>query len=96
MVKADLLRERTEEIRRIACEHGVVQLRVFGSHASGVATDSSDLDLLVQLEPERDLLDLVEFKLAVEDLLGCEVDVVTEGGLSPYLRDRILQEAKSL
>lgn len=96
MVKADLIKERTEEIRRIAREHGVVRLRVFGSHASGVATDSSDLDLLVQLDPERDLLDLVEFKLAVEDLLGCEVDVVTEGGLSPYLRDRILQEAKSL
>ena len=96
MVKADLLKERTEEIRRIAREHGVVQLRVFGSHASGVTTDSSDLDLLVQLDPGRDLLDLVEFKLAVEDLLGCVVDVVTEGGLSPYLRERILQEAKSL
>jgi hypothetical protein len=96
VVKADLLKERTEEIHRMAREHGVVRLRVFGSHASGVATDSSDLDLLVQLDPERDLLDLVEFKLAVEDLLGCEVDVVTEGGLSPYLRDRILQEAKAL
>jgi hypothetical protein len=97
VVKADLLKERTEEIRRIARAHGVVRLRVFGSHASGAATDSSDLDLLVQLDPERDLLDLVECKLAVEDLLSCEVDVVTEGGLSPYyLRDRILQEAKSL
>ena len=95
MVKADLLKERTEEIRRIAREHGVVRLRVFGSHASGVATGSSDLDLLVQLDPERDLLDLVEFKPAVEDLLGCEVDVVTEGGLSAYMRDRILQEVKS-
>jgi len=57
---------------------------------------SSDLDLLVDLKPERDLLDLVEFKLDLEELLGCEVDVVTEGGLSPYLRDRILKEAQSL
>ena len=95
-MRVDLLKERAEEIRRLARDYGMVSLKVFGSHATGAATDSSDLDLLVQLDPERDLLDLVEFKLAVEDLLGCEVDVVTEGGLSPYLRDRILQEAKSL
>jgi predicted nucleotidyltransferase len=57
---------------------------------------SSDLNLLVDLKPERDLLDLVEFKLDLEDLLGCEVDVVTEGGLSPYLRDRILKEVRPL
>ena len=96
MARADLLDGKADEIRQIAREHGVVWLRVFGSYASGMATDSSDLDLLVQLEPERDLLDLVEFKLSIEDLLGCEVDVVTEGGLSPYLRDRILREAKPL
>ena len=92
----DLLKANAQEIRRIARAHGVVRVRVFGSHVSGKARMSSDLDLLVALKPERDLLDLVGFKLDLEKLLGREVDVVTEGGLSPYLRDRILRQAKPL
>jgi predicted nucleotidyltransferase len=95
-VAAVLLKEKVAEIHRIARAHGVVRLRVFGSHALGVARETSDHDLLVDLEPERDLLDLAGFKLDLEDLLGCPVDVVTEAGLSPYLRDRILSETKPL
>jgi predicted nucleotidyltransferase len=91
-----LLKERARDIRRIARKHGVVGMRVFGSHASGQARASSDLDLLVKLRSNRDLLDLVEFKLDLQDLLGCEVDVVTEAGLSPYLRNRIVRSAKPL
>jgi len=47
----------------------------------------------VDLEPGRSLLDLVALKQDLEDLLGCQVDVVTEGGLSPYLREQVLREA---
>jgi predicted nucleotidyltransferase len=90
------LKKRTTEIRRIARLHGVTRMRVFGSHVSGRAVDASDLDLLVTLQSNRDLLDLVEFKLALEDLLGCDVDVVSEGGLSPYLRHEIIRTAKPL
>ena len=90
------LRKRARDIRRLARAYGITRLRVFGSHSTGTATESSDLDLLVRLAPERDLLDLAGFKLAVEDLLGCRVDVVTEGGLSPYLRSRILRQARPL
>jgi hypothetical protein len=90
------LREKAGEIRRIARAHGIARLRVFGSHASRTATESSDLDLLVELRPGRDLLDLIGFKLDLEELLGCKVDVVTEGSLSPYLRDRIVREARAL
>ena len=95
-MKDPLLEKYGDGIRHLARRHGVVQVRVFGSRTRGTATESSDLDLLVDLKPERDLLDLIEFKLDLEELLGCEVDVVTEGGLSPYLRDRILKEAQSL
>jgi len=84
------------EILRIARSHGARTVRVFGSRARGDATASSDLDLLVGLEPGRSLLDLVAIKQDLEDLLGYSVDVVTEGGLSPYLRDRILAEASAL
>jgi hypothetical protein len=93
---AGLLKEKAAQIRRLARAHGVVRLRVFGSYASGVAREASDLDLLVDLEPERDLLDLAGFKLDLEDLLGCKVDVVTEAALSPYLRDHILSQTKPL
>jgi len=91
-----LIAKHVHRIRRIARRHGVVRLRVFGSRASGRAAATSDLDLLVDLKPERDLLDLVEFKLEIERLLGREVDVVTEGALSPYLRARILRQARPL
>ncbi|HKO46523.1 MAG TPA: nucleotidyltransferase family protein [Polyangiaceae bacterium] len=74
-----------------------------GAHGAGLrfssargCRDDSDLDLLVGLEPGRSLLDIVAIKQDLEDLLGYPVDVVTEGGLSPYLRERILAEALPL
>lgn len=56
----------------------------------------SDLDLLVEMEPERSLLDLVAIKQDLEDLLGCKVHVVTEAAVSPYIRERVLKEAVHL
>ena len=90
------LKSKAFDIRRIARSHGVSRVRVFGSHASGRARRSSDVDLLVTLRSDRDLLDLVDFKLDVQDVLGCDVDVVTENGLSPCLRRTILRTAKPL
>lgn len=84
------------EIQRVARSHGARSVRVFGSRARGEARPDSDLDLLVQLEVGRSLLDLIAIKQDLEDLLDCTVDVVTEAGLSPYLRDRILAEARPL
>lgn len=88
--------QRTAEIRRLARAHGVRHLRVFGSRGRGEARANSDLDLLVDLRPGRDLLDLAGFKLDLEEVLGCQVDVVTEKSLSPYLRERIVAEARPL
>jgi predicted nucleotidyltransferase len=86
----------TAEIERVARSHGAQSVRVFGSRARGDAGPESDLDLLVRLEPGRSLLDLIAIKQDLEDMLHCPVDVVTEAGLSPYLRDRILAEARPL
>jgi predicted nucleotidyltransferase len=91
-----LIAERAEEIRQIAGQHGVHRVRVFGSRARGEASTSSDVDLLVDFEPGRDLLDLVALKQDLEELLGCHVDVVEEDGLSPYLRQRVVEEARVL
>ena len=92
----ELLRLKKKEIHRIARQHGARNLRVFGSVARGEAGEGSDLDLLVEMEPRRSLLDLVAIKQDLEDLLGCKVDVVTEAAVSPYLRERVLNEAVSL
>lgn len=56
----------------------------------------SDIDFLVRLPDESSLLDVAGLKVDLEEALNRKVDVVTEDGLSPYLRDRILSEAQPL
>lgn len=90
------LEEHRRGIRRIAKEHGATDIRVFGSAATGGWTETSDVDFLVRLEPGRTLFDLARLRSALEDLLGCPVDVVTEAGLRARLRDRVLSEARAV
>jgi len=91
-----LLQERRTDILQLATRHGARRVRIFGSIIRGTATEGSDIDLLVAFEPDRSLLDLIGFKQDLQELLGREIDVVSEGGLSPYLKDRILREAQPL
>ena len=81
-----------EEILRLAHQHGVQQVSLFGSAARGELTESSDIDLLVKMEEGRTLFDLIAFKLGAEALLGREVDVVSRDGVSPYLAEYIFGE----
>jgi uncharacterized protein len=92
----ELLKEKREEILRIAAVHGARNVRIFGSVARGEADEASDIDLLVDMEPGRSLLDLAALFSELGDLLGRKVDVVTEKGLYWLLRRRILKEAKPL
>jgi predicted nucleotidyltransferase len=80
------------EIARIASRHGARNIRVFGSAGRG-DIEARDLDLLVKMAAGRSLLDLVALSNELQDALGIDVDVVSEDGLSPYLRERILAEA---
>jgi predicted nucleotidyltransferase len=96
MATDDLLRERRDEILRIAAKHGAGNVRVFGSAARSEAGDESDIDLLVEFEPGRTLLDQAGLVVELEGVLGRKVDVVTEGGLYWLLRRRILKEARPL
>jgi len=92
----DGLRNHRDAILRIAAEHGARDVRVFGSVARGESSPGSDVDFLVAMEPGRSLLDLVGLAQSLEAMLGRHVDVVSERGLSPYLRDSILSDAITL
>ena len=85
-----------QDIERIAADFGARSVRIFGSYARGDVTADSDVDLLVTLEAGRDLLDLVGLTQELEKALKRKVDVVTENGPSPHLRDEILRTAKPL
>jgi len=74
------------EILDMAARHGVHNIGVFGSVLRGDDRPDSDLDLLVDVEASRTLLDVIAFEQDLQELLGRRVDVLTEGGLSPYLQ----------
>jgi uncharacterized protein len=88
------LRGRRDEILKIASRYGVFNIRVFGSVARGDATDSSDVDLLVDIEAGRSLFDLGAFYMDLRDLLGYEIDLGTE--VKPRLRADVDAEAVPL
>ena len=92
----ELLREHRNEIRRIAAEHGVTSVRVFGSVARGESQPGSDLDLLIDVGPVTSSWFPAGLIMDLEELLGRRVEVVTERGLNPALRDAVLRDARPL
>jgi uncharacterized protein len=92
----EVLKNKREEILQVAARHGASNVRIFGSVARGESDEKSDLDLLVTMEAGRSLLDHAALWLELKDLLGCEVDVVSEKGWRPRMRDRVLKEAVPL
>ena len=96
MKRSDLILQKRTDILRLASRHGARNVRLFGSAARGQADALSDIDILVDLEPGRSLLDLGGLLMDLQELLGCPVDVVTEKGLRPRIKERVLREAVSL
>jgi predicted nucleotidyltransferase len=93
---SQLIKQQRSQILEIAQGHGARNVRLFGSVARGETTETSDLDLLIEMEAGRNLLDVIAIKQDLEDLLGCKVDVVTEAAISPYLKEKVLREAVRL
>jgi predicted nucleotidyltransferase len=95
-VEIEQVYEKRDEILRIAAAHGVRNIRISGSVARGDANAENDIDLLVEVGPTTSSWFPAGLILDLEALLGRPVEVVTERGLSPYLRERVLGEAMPL
>lgn len=93
----ELIREKREEILAIAAQHGASNVRIFGSVARGEAREDSredsDVDFLVEIAPDRSLLNRIALVQSLEDLLKRKVDVVKLENLHERIRDRVIQEA---
>lgn len=83
------------EVLKELCERNHVErLRLFGSLARDEGSEESDVDLIADFSQPISLLDLVRIEREFSERLGRPVDLLTEGSLSPYLRDRILSECR--
>jgi uncharacterized protein len=87
---------RREQILNLAAKRGARSVRVFGSVARGDNRSDSDVDFLVDMEPDRTLFDLSGLLLDLESALGTSVHVVTERGLHRRIRERVMAEAAPL
>ena len=96
MTITELRTANKPEILRLAARYGARNVRVFGSVARGESDEQSDVDFLVDLEPGRSLFDLGGLLIALEELLGRPVDVVTEKGLRPRIREQVQASAVEL
>jgi len=91
-----MLGSRRAEILGITSRYGIRNVRIFGSFARGEGRLDSDIDLLVDIDSGRSLLDIIAAKQDLEDLLGRTVDVITVRSLSPYIRDSVSNDSVPL
>ncbi len=88
--------EIEDAIVRVLQKHGVKRAGLFGSIVRGEATKESDIDLLVEFEGKKSLLDLAGLKIELEEQLKRGVDVLTYDSLHPLLREKILDEQEAI
>ena len=96
MTTIDILQAKREDVLEVAQRHGVTSIRVFGSVARGDESAESDIDLLITTGPKVSPWFPAGLILELEQLLGRHIDIVTESGLNPLLRDQVLSEAVAL
>ncbi|MCW7079133.1 MAG: nucleotidyltransferase family protein [Canidatus Methanoxibalbensis ujae] len=86
--------EIIDKLVSILKKHGAKKIEIFGSYARGEQKETSDLDVIVEFEKRKSLLELVGIEQELEDALGIKVDLLTRASISPYLIERIEKESK--
>jgi uncharacterized protein len=84
------------EIRQIVLDHHAQNARVFGSVLHGTDSAESDLDILIDVTPEKTLLDVGAIRYKLAALLGVKVDVLTPNALPDKFRDIVIAEAQAV
>jgi predicted nucleotidyltransferase len=85
-----------EQVADLCRRNDISYLGVFGSFARGDFTPESDVDLLARFSKPKGLLDLVRIEEEFAERLGRKVDLAVEGGLSPYIVDRVMADLKDI
>ena len=83
-----------DKLVSILKKHGAKKIEIFGSYARGEQKETGDLDVIVEFEKRKSLLELVGIEQELEDALGIKVDLLTRASISPYLIGRIEKESK--
>ncbi len=84
------------DILEIASRRGARNVRIFGSFSRGDFGPDSDIDLLVEMDESRSLLDMAGLKIDLEELMGRRVNIVTPDSIYWLVRRKIIGEAKPL
>ena len=92
----ELLADKKTQILAICDRYGAYNVRVFGSVTRGEAPKDSDTDLLVDIRPERSLLDQIALMQSLSELLKRKVDLPETSSLHKCIREKVLREAISL
>lgn len=90
------LEKRRDEIISLGASFGAENMRVFGSAAREEEGPDSDLDILVSMQAGRSYFDLIRFKRKLEGVLHTRIDVLSDKGLYPIVKERILSEARPI
>ncbi|MHA1283050.1 MAG: nucleotidyltransferase family protein [Promethearchaeota archaeon] len=81
-----------KKIRNYLLKHDVKKASLFGSIVRDEANKDSDIDILIEFKGKKSLLDLVQLKFELEELLNTKVDLLTYNSLHPLLKEKILSE----
>ncbi|MDJ0574592.1 MAG: nucleotidyltransferase family protein [Xenococcaceae cyanobacterium MO_234.B1] len=95
MNKLEQIKQKlNQNLREIKQKYHISQLGIFGSYIRGEATENSDLDILVEFDPQArfGLLTFCELENYLSELLAVKVDLVMKEGLKPHISKNILQE----
>jgi len=81
-----------DALRGFCQSHDITRLRVFGSFARGEAAATSDIDLIADFSSPKSLFEIIRIERDLSTLMGRGVDLLTEGAISPYIKDRITDD----
>jgi len=87
----DIIQQHKEELKK---DYGVKEIGIFGSYVRREQKNTSDVDILIELEKPVGFVKFLKLEKRISDLLGVRVDLVTKKALKPYIGQRILQEVQ--